>query len=571
MLRTERPHRSWRAGLALGFVIAGVAALVCAAWVLEPDLLPPHPDRRVFSWLTALMLAVPPVALLLPVFWGVPVLRTSERGRRRQWIALVIMVGGFALAAGLCGLMGLLDQLDHGFPGRTTLLALIGGAAVVAGSVLSVRAIPPRRRLPDNPLATVLAVGVVAAVAAPLVLTAETWPEASTTAAAVRPASPPNTLTRIAWTKPFHGAVDQVLPAGAGVVVLAGNRVQALDGTTGALRWQYRRSGANIAGIAASPDGATVAVGINARDSWVSTLLLDAITGRIRARVAAVPRDDWAAARPELSNGALIVRHHGFTAYSPRDGRRLWHYTAPLGCTFDDQQLDSLVTPDGIASAVFCEVPNTEELIARYVFLDGPSGRVRWQREVAGAADGYHGHFGLTPSVAPDGRVLFVRVEPDRARPGSSSPPTHLLALNASTGIVLRDGVDVRELLPGGRAIAGRNAIVDLGTGRVVGHDRSDSCIDGIIVSLPASPQCVAGTGAIDTTSTTATVSIGTLDGPSRNLSLPIGEPDPARPATRAIQAVVAAGAVVAWTRERSYAGDTTEVTGGTTNVIGLA
>jgi len=108
------------------------------------------------------------------------------------------------------------------------------------------------------------------------------------TAERVDPAAVPDPSAGVRWTSNWpraDGERIQVVAAGAGVVVATGDRVVAADGATGAQRWHYRRPGARVVRLAASPDARTAVATFTAgdeRDLTNSVFAFDANTGDVR-------------------------------------------------------------------------------------------------------------------------------------------------------------------------------------------------------------------------------------------------------------------------------------------------
>ena len=134
---------------------------------------------------------------------------------------------------------------------------------------------------------------MVAAVAVAVEVAALVIPVDATTAGRADPRGVPDPSGEVRWqaTRPrplLYGRVPEpveVVAAGAGVIVGTGDRIVALDGSTGTERWHYRRAGARVDRISATPDGRTVVADIDAGGDERSSSVLfafDANTGEVR-------------------------------------------------------------------------------------------------------------------------------------------------------------------------------------------------------------------------------------------------------------------------------------------------
>jgi outer membrane protein assembly factor BamB len=112
-------------------------------------------------------------------------------------------------------------------------------------------------------------------------------PVRATTASEAEPAPLEYRADVARWTWRGGGPVRDVRAAGVGVVVAGDDGVTALDGTTGAARWTFRRVRAGLTDLLVSPDRRTV-VTIHAGPAARAAVLtvLDATTGERRWELA---------------------------------------------------------------------------------------------------------------------------------------------------------------------------------------------------------------------------------------------------------------------------------------------
>jgi outer membrane protein assembly factor BamB len=208
--------------------------------------------------------------------------------RRTRVVAVVL-----AVAAGTASATAAVRAVATGLPGPSTGVLAAASAVVLVGVVARVfggsgdptRSGPSakwRRVLPVLLATAVTALGGTAAAAA--VVDA---PVRATTAPEAEPAPLAYRADGARWTWRGGGPVRDVRAAGAGVVVAGDDGVTALDGTTGAARWTFRRVGAGLTDLLVSPDRQTV-VTIHAGPAARAAVLtvLDATTGERRWELA---------------------------------------------------------------------------------------------------------------------------------------------------------------------------------------------------------------------------------------------------------------------------------------------
>jgi outer membrane protein assembly factor BamB len=453
------------AAAALGLTVAGLAGLV-VAWVLGDDFAEPTPEPG-WTRVGTVVLAL----LLVALVWT-----------RRQMLVVAVAVVGFGVT--VVAVLGFVDQYSRGFPGRATVLAAIGGLAVTVAALLVLRRGP---RLGWHPVAAV-AFLLVPAVAVPLVLVAPGLRVDATTAGPARAAAVPASVSEVAWSTEVDGRVHDVVPAGAGVVVLLDDGVVALDGQTGEVRWRRARHGAEAVQVDASPDGRAVVVQFMPRNRFpVSREVIDAFTGEVRFT------DDDAndGASPGFITPMTDASYIGadddeqeFSGYSLTDGRRLWSYPAPEGCWLIRERAAQAAVADGMLLPLACGDDPGKNVYDefRYVLVDGATGDVRWEHRTRIEPTG---EITIDAQLAPDRKFVALGISAD-----SFMTPGTYVVLDTADGDALPVTGPV-DLLAGGIGVESR--LVDVTTGETVqGDDRFRSCAathNG--VSLSAGVVCV--------------------------------------------------------------------------------
>jgi hypothetical protein len=112
-----------------GLTLAGLTALVVASWVLAPDL---ADVGSTLGWIQAgtIVIAVGVVGVFAT--------------RHGSLSPLVWCVAAAGLALTVLAVAGFVAQYQSGFPGQRTLLAVVGGLAVIVGAVV-IAVVPPGR------------------------------------------------------------------------------------------------------------------------------------------------------------------------------------------------------------------------------------------------------------------------------------------------------------------------------------------------------------------------------------------------------------------------------------------
>ena len=301
--------------------------------------------------------------------------------------------------------MGLSRGISRSFAGSTPLLVLGGGLSVGVG--MATLAFTRSRRL-GRPTSRVLALGwLPAAVAVVLTVVASTtapgWFVSRTTAAPVAAAPVPTSVAHESWSTPVTG-IRELIAAGAGVVLSNNREIEALDGSTGRVRWPYARHGTVPLDLIASPDRRTVAFELERAtgntDLATQTVVLDAFTGRTRITYAE-PKNPHGLPSPYLTDDSLIVGTglgfdqptHVFRAISLASGRTAWTYTDPTNCP-DSNNPAYAAVPGGLLIAHACDGGPAITL------FDGASGAKKWTVPWPNT---------VMLSLTPDGRYLAGR------------------------------------------------------------------------------------------------------------------------------------------------------------------
>jgi len=193
---------------------------------------------------------------------------------------------------------------------------------------------------------------------APRALTPALTGPVSTTATAPAgdlPARPTTIGSEVTWRQDVRGLID-VTAGAAGPILLTTDGVTALNPGDGTVLWSYRRPGATyptarsshghddihyVSHMVASPTGRHVALRImGPRELWerhptthadhdssinAMTIVIDTLTGQVTGEHPS--NGVW---RLQLSDSAVL---DGKTAYSLKDGQKLWSFTENHGYT----------------------------------------------------------------------------------------------------------------------------------------------------------------------------------------------------------------------------------------------
>ncbi len=460
----RRGARRFPVALGLG---GGGAVLVALAAGLKPA----GPDADGYGRRPAGVLAVVLLALLVVALfarhqeaWN-PVAEQSRRSRP-TWFATVL-AGLATLGVGAYAAVNLWHGYRAGYPPLRPLLGLLGAAALLAALLLGWAA-PVDGRWRWHTGRVLLAGATVLVLAATVALVSSTrdaWAVRTHAAAATTVPTVPTGVSEVAWRATVPAShIRDVVRAGAGVAIQIDDGALGIDGRTGAVRWSYRRVGADSRRLAASPDGATVVLAMDTPADGSKLVVLDAMTGRVRAQ-------------PDLHGGHTVVGDltdtaivvttgDGLAGYSVRDGRQLWHWTLPdLGCRTNLRSDDVRLMPAEVIVAARC--PGTALLVR----LDAATGRERDRRPVSVSGSG-----SVSLRVAPDYSLLVVSYL-DTAKTAQrlvAGPGTELVPLDTNIFTLLPAG---RGLTPILRDAPGQ--VVDVRTGAPVGTqvDGLDNCV----------------------------------------------------------------------------------------------
>jgi hypothetical protein len=336
-----RGGRVWWAGV--GLVAAGTAASVLA--LLLPTE-PPRPDGLpVWVWVAVagLLMVGIRVAMLAwrsarlesprtnPVWWRV------ARSHAMWWR---ILLGVGAVVVGTWAVLACIADIRSGLPGPAIPWLAVGCVALLVAAVLLSVSPSPVRRGSVVRQALPAALAVVTVVASAVTVDVVGWriPVDATTTERVDRAGVPDLPRDVRWTwqsprtwltEEFLDPVEvEVVAAGAGLVVASGDRMVALDGSTGAERWHYRRAGASIVDLTASPSGRTVLADFAAGGAGFSSSELfafDADTGELRWNREV----DGVATEHVLAEG---TDDGGLVAVDLISGEEVWTWTPPSNC-----------------------------------------------------------------------------------------------------------------------------------------------------------------------------------------------------------------------------------------------
>ncbi|WP_338573661.1 hypothetical protein V7R84_07475 [Arachnia propionica] len=309
----------------------------------------------------------------LPFLW----LLGCRKGASKVWFACLVIIDAVPLAAFQVYRWWLFHSLSSVSVALFLALALLAfglGLFIVADLLL--RALRDRldisHRDPANPArfrplrdtnATSrwrgrlrrlsLVAGAVVVLVAPVFLAPALTGPVSTTATAPEgdlPARPTTIGSEVTWRQDVRGLID-VTAGAAGPILLTKDGVTALNPGDGTVLWSYRRSGASylmihssvgdsaerpFSHMVTSPTGRHVALRVMGpkeldqtahadRDASINavTIVIDTLTGQVTGEH--LSNDVW---RLQLSDSAVL---DGTTAYSLKDGQKLWSFTGKYG------------------------------------------------------------------------------------------------------------------------------------------------------------------------------------------------------------------------------------------------
>ncbi|TQM45117.1 PQQ-binding-like beta-propeller repeat protein [Pseudonocardia cypriaca] len=251
-----------------------------------------------------------------------------------------------AAAVVVPGALAVTGAVESGLPGPSTGVLGVGSAVVVLGTVARAFEREGTTGGAHRPRAAVVAVVAVACTALAAWAAAGVVVDAPVrSSTAVTADAPPDAQRAdgVRWEWDADGPVRDVRAAGTGVVVAGTDGVTALDGASGAPRWEFARTGARVADLVVSPDRRSVVVVHEGAASRVAVVtVLDALTGARR----------WESAldrRPDLLVTDTVVALAGYerpdddaddrqplrARLAARDlttGSAVWTWESPQGC-----------------------------------------------------------------------------------------------------------------------------------------------------------------------------------------------------------------------------------------------
>ena len=309
---------------------------------------------------------------LLPLLW----LLGCRKGASKVWVACLVIIDAVPLAAFQVYRWWLFHSQSSISVTLFLVLALLAlGLGVFIVADLLLRALRDQldisHRDPTNParfrplrdtnatsrwrgrlLRLALVAGAVVVLVAPVFLTPALTGPGSTTAAAPAgdlPARPTTIGSEVTWRQDVRGLID-VTAGTAGPILLTKDGVTALNPGDGTVLWSHHRPGATylmirssvgksaeryISHMVTSPTGRHVALRVKGpaelrdadRDSSVNavTVVIDTLTGQVTGEHPS--NGVW---RLQLSDAAVL---DGETAYSLKDGQKLWSFTENHGYT----------------------------------------------------------------------------------------------------------------------------------------------------------------------------------------------------------------------------------------------
>lgn len=380
----------------------------------------------------------------IAVFAGVAAITTAFAcGRSRA--SRIIGAAGAVTGLGWV-VIWLVADVQGGVPGAAIGVLAGGLLAVATGAVAGAISKEPRWRA--HPVAAGSVVALTAAVTVLVPVVVVDLPVYATTTALAEPAilaERPGTRT---WSWQPPAAVLDVDAAGNGVVVaVADGSVVALDGPTGAVRWQYGRAGSHVRALEATPDRDTVLISFDpgGRYDTDSELLvaLDASTGVVRhERLIDGGLTTFGELNPTAHTLTLRERvaddHVRLLGYDIATGDLRWTWEPPPGCGEPRSLIDT--GRDVVLAPVSC--PDRLAVLA----LDEITGAVRWQYDIPTRPANAQDKPGLERiylDASPDGTVLSVMASSQRLT-GSVADD---VLLDAASGAVLTE-IDEQQTWP---------------------------------------------------------------------------------------------------------------------------
>ncbi|WP_158607501.1 PQQ-binding-like beta-propeller repeat protein [Flexivirga caeni] len=478
---SDRPGAGgWAGG---GFVLSGAIVVGTAAFLLPADVVSAAGGRSGLRVLTVLMLC-----LLVAVGATHVAGRHRQHGRASLILAVLVAIGLLAWSV-----PGLVQQWRLGFPGHARVLTVVGLTSIVVGLLLTLlipKGYGAGHSTAASAIVPISAAALVAIVAGASYVATPGLGVVQRTANPVPVPAIPSRVSHIAWRVRIPSSAWQVWPGGAGVVVATSNGVEGLDGTTGARRWSYRRTGkAALRWAMVSPDGRTVLLAWTPRGDWEPFVqVLDADTGRVRfsmdSAAFGVRSGQIVPGTITLSNGVVVAAAQSgnsqlLVGRSVTDGRLLWRYREPGDCSRVPSTGGLVAISTGVVLEQACQ-PSPSTGTLRFIDL-GISAVPRWQYTVPDHV--------VQPSArahasqllaAPDGSSLLARIVV------TTPHPTESLVLDARTGRRLHDAFVVYSDYLG--VTTGTEKVIDLRTGRPPPGDTIDPSAPVILAQQTVAP-----------------------------------------------------------------------------------
>jgi outer membrane protein assembly factor BamB len=437
-------------GLLLGGVVTAVAGL------FQPTTTDGRHEPGLLGVLTAAAVAV-------LVVGAVGAVRTGALRPARRWTVV-----GVVTAAGLGAGAVAASLVATGFPGPAA--PLVTGGLLAAALGVALWSPAGARSVPVLGAGALLAAGVAALLVLAVVPVVAGLPVSVVTAVRAGSTDLPPDVEQVAWTRTVgNGMVPLVVDAGA--LVVDGDVVRALDGTTGEDVWSAGLAGAVVRAVAVSDDGSRVVVDWAAGPGWsdeepergdLRRWVLDGADGRLLAdRPVSQRRTPLLTADVAVVRDAVEVDGTGLERVDDLlTGETLWTRSEPADCR--PAGFEDLAAVDGVVVlASSCrpaddpadEQPTGTRLLVRG--LDARSGEERWSWETEVA---FLGEL-EDPSAVPGRDVELETV--DGVVVATWTPPStdedfladDAVALTATDGTELTRGEDLayrRGLVPGG-------------------------------------------------------------------------------------------------------------------------
>jgi hypothetical protein len=347
---------------------------------------------------------------------GVSLANVVAYGRRGSWLpglrtavilaAAVIVLSGFVAAWAVDYTQAIAAT---GYPDAVGPVTLVGCALVALGAVLAVGSGERSRRITTQAwaIAGSVAVGTIVTTIV-IAASAGDWTVSSHTLDEGRVAATPTAVDSARWRRTEDGG--DAAAAGPGIVIAVGDLISGISAGDGTERWFYRRSGADIERVVASPDGTTVYAELAEFDpDGNGMLVFDAITGRLRFATNRRIDDDGA----NVADSGVIesgITSSGVLRLVQRPARSAaggWTWQDG-GCSTPAGEFDTsptvAVTGDSVVAVQHCRSG------WRLVALDAGTGGDEWRAELGVADDvrlDVDAGLGVVTTVADEGAPEF--------------------------------------------------------------------------------------------------------------------------------------------------------------------